>query len=422
MLTKELLTDDEKKEFYLNVNETEELQSREAFYGIYADTKENFLNKFYNKINNLATYSSKAQIILNSTMCDDVYHNIMNKEFYTFSKIAKHVENNKPFYIHNIRRASKVFLESLLCKKTVCYIVSPFTENLSLLNEDDPKSEKSLNINIKVAEKGLKIYRIFVIDNDFKMTNFIRTGLVKMVNSGISIRMVKKSDIKSIVGTSYDFIYTNDKNMVNKNIAIYQKLKERSYLFYVTKEKNIIEDLHIDYKKIRARSYKIDDFLKQEYQFNQTILDKLNGEFFHYAYGSKEGKENGKNHFWNNRKIVIDKGNNAQLFQDKKLLATGRVVIEEKQTTILMMDKNTKNSISISFDNIDTNYEIFKVIKIDKQFMEDEDMISVGLFSREKLDDSVAQNLLGDEEKIVFKVPSNIKKSIAQYCSKKNLL
>jgi len=413
LLTKRKLEKEEELELYLNINETEELKSKEAFYDIHSSPTRNHFDRFQNKIANLATYNSNVREILNDKMCADVYHNIMSKEFYAFSKISEHVRNNNSFYIHNIRRASKIFLKSIACRKESCYIVSPLIENLSLLNEHDSKAEQSLKLNMKLAKDGLKIYRIFVVNKDFKITEYIRSSIEQMIESGISVEIAKKEDIESMVGSSYDFIYTS-----NKDIAIYRKPRERFYLYHVTKNKNIIEDIDIDYKTIKSKSYNFSDFLKQKSSYDPTVLDKLARAFYHYSYGSKEEKK-GQLHFWNNRKLSINKKGEVQYFEGNKIIAVGRIVIKEKQSCIGMIDKNTKNSISISFDNADINYDIFKIIKIDKQFMEDEDMVSIGIFSREKLEDVVVKELLGDEEKTIFKIPSGIKKSIAKYCSKR---
>ncbi|RUM73349.1 MAG: hypothetical protein DSZ11_06100 [Sulfurovum sp.] len=413
LLTKRKLEKEEELELYLNINETEELKSKEAFYDIHSSPTRNHFDRFQNKIANLATYNSNVREILNDKMCADVYHNIMSKEFYAFSKISEQVRNNNSFYIHNIRRASKIFLKSIACRKEPCYIVSPLIENLSLLNEHDSKAEQSLKLNMKLAKDGLKIYRIFVVNKDFKITEYIRSSIEQMIESGISVEIAKKEDIESMVGSSYDFIFSK-----HKDIAIYRKPRERFYLYHVTKNKNIIEDIDIDYKTIKSKSYKFSDFIKQESSYDPTVLDKLAREFYHYSYGSKEEK-NGQLHFWNNRKLSINKKGEVQYFEGNKIIAIGRIVIKEKQSCIGMIDKNTKNSISISFDNLDINYDIFKIIKIDKQFMEDEDMVSIGIFSREKLEDVVVKELLGDEEKTIFKIPSGIKKSIAKYCSKR---
>ncbi|MCK5854402.1 MAG: hypothetical protein KAG56_04215 [Sulfurovaceae bacterium] len=414
LLTKRKLTKEEEIELYLNINETEELKSKEAFYGIYSSSIENHFNRFQRKIANLATYSSNVREILNDEMCEDIYHNIMSKEFFAFSEISKKVKDNNSYYIHNIRRASKIFLKSVAYRKVPCYIVSPLIENLSLLNKYDSKAEQSLRLNMKLAKDGLKIYRIFVINRDFEITEYMRMRIEQMIDSGISVRIVKEDDIKSIVGRSYNFIYSK-----RRDIAIYRKPRERFYIYHVTKNKNVIEDIDIDYKTIESKSYTFSDFLKQENPCNQTVVDRLEGNFFHYSYGSKEGKKNGQLHFWNNRKVAIDGKGEVRYFEGNKIIAVGQINMEKKQSCISMIDKNTKNSISMSFDNADTGYDIFKIIKIDKQFMEDGDMVSIGLFSREKLEDSVVKELLGDEEKTVFIVPSSIKKSIAKYCSKK---
>jgi len=414
LLTKRELNEEEKKELYLNINEIEELKSEEAFYAIHSTKIGNHFNKFYNKIANLSLYNSNVREILEDKINKDVYHNIMSKEFLAFSKISQQVHSKNDFYIHNIRRASKVFLKSIASRKETCYIVSPLMENLSILNEHDSKSEESLTLNIELSKNGLKICRIFVVNREFKLTEYIKKSIEKMLESGITIRIAKKEDIESFIETSYDFIYSQ-----TKDIAIYRKPKERFYLYYVTKNKNYIEELSIDYKKIKSKSYEFDDFLKQIYPFNQTGLDKLVGKFYHYSYGSKEGKKDGQLHFWNNKKIIIDKKGQVQYLEGKKITAVGEIIIGEKQSCIGMIDKNTKNNISISFDNIDTNYEIFKVIKIDKQFMEEKDMVSIGLFSKEEIDDKTAQELLGEEKKALFKISSDIKNRIAKHCTKR---
>lgn len=414
LLTKQLLNKQEERELYLNINETEELKSKEAFYDIYSSSIHNHINAFHSKISNLATYNSNVREILNDKLCENIYYNIMSKEFYAFSEVSSHVKHKNSFYIHNIRRASKVFLQSVACRKEPCYVVSPLIDNLSLLKEHDSKASQALKLNIDLAKDGLKIYRIFVIDKNFKLTAYVKRSIEKLIESGIDIRIIRKKHIESIVETSYDFIYSQ-----TKDIAIFRKPSDRFCIYHVTNDKHTLNHIDIDYLKIKAKSYTFEEFLKNKHLIDYTVLNRLKGEFFHYSYGSKEGKEDGKLHFWNNRKIEISKENKVKYLQDDKVIAVGEISIEENQSYIHMLEINRKNSISMRFDNIDTDYEIFRVIKIGKQYIREKDMVSIGVFSRKKLDDKTAQELIGDEEKSIFNISSSVKENIDSYYAKR---
>ena len=443
ILTKKNLEEHERKEFYLNSNETEQLLSTEVFDDVYTSTKENYLKKFYEKIENIESYNSRAQKILKTSLCDDIYHNIMNKEFLSFSKITHQVQDGNSFFVHNRRRATKVFLESLTCKKSMnCYIVYPLFKNSSLLNEDDPRAEKSLKLNIDIAQKGLKLYRIFVVNHAFQMTKFVYESLKKMIENNIVVRVVKKEDIKHLVD-SYDFVYSD-----HTDVAIYRKQHERFYLFNITRNRVTIDELKSNYKKIKKKSYKLDEFynlynpieyktLKEKnktlekelealrlenkklkkkvdydtlnfenliFQENKKLQQKLLGSWNTHLYSSTY-ESTGKIHIF---KTYFKEHNNVIDFYENR----GKLFIGDNQSLIVKKTPNEKNFSIILFQNIDVTYQMIKFVIISIQNGTNEEMIQYGFYSKKEYDYEETKKILGNIKNIQLKLDRGFSKRV----------
>jgi len=131
---------------------------------------------------------------------------------------------------------------------------------------------------------------------------------------------------------------------------------------------------------------------------NQDILDKLEGVWYAYFYSSADTQDvysiettiakDGK---------VIDENSNF-----------GEVFVGTNQSMIIKQAHNSKNLISITFDNIHIAYGKFPFILTSKTNQLNEVMSNFGFFSREKLDIDSAIYILGDIEHIQLKMQHSL--------------
>jgi len=82
---------------------------------------------------------------------------------------------------------------------------------------------------------------------------------------------------------------------------------------------------------------------------------------------------------------VIDENNNF-----------GQVFVGENQSMIIKQAYNSQNLISITFDNTNIAFHKFAFVLASKTNQTNKVMANFGFFSREKLDEDNAKDILGD--------------------------
>ena len=256
ILTIKELSSEQKKEARFYLNETEIIIADEAKERAF--DKHTYIKKFNKKINELKNYVSVMRDILAPTIKNDIYLSLFHKEFISFNEISHKVFHTKKYYLNSRRRATKVFLQSISHKKNVYgVIVYPiFAKDSTLFNETNIESKKSLEFHIRYAKQGVKLYRIFVVEENHLITAYIKKTMIELQNSGIDIKIVFLKDIISQV-SSYDFMFSSDHDVV-----LYREVQDKMCQYKVNKDIENIKVIMNDYEKIKNVSYELYDFLK----------------------------------------------------------------------------------------------------------------------------------------------------------------
>lgn len=253
ILTIEKLKEKEKKFTYFYLNETEILLADEAIQSTF--DKQSYIKNFNRKINTLTTYMSSMRDLLSTTIKSDAYLSIFHKQFISFNEMSNKVLHSRKYHLYNRRRATKAFLQSFTHKENAyAVIVYPlFAKESNFFNEIDIDSKKSLELNMEYAKDGLKIYRIFVIEESNQITTYIKDKLQFFIESGIDVKLVLLKDIQGLV-TSYDFIYGTDEDVV-----LYRESQDRLAHYKINKDKENIKVIMNDYSVIKSKSFSLEE-------------------------------------------------------------------------------------------------------------------------------------------------------------------
>jgi len=93
----------------------------------------------------------------------------------------------------------------------------------------------------------------------------------------------------------------------------------------------------------------------------------------------------------------------------------GQLLIGELQSLLIKKTINSKNFISILFDNADVGYELFHFSMLSKSGQVKREMCNFGFFSRKKIDVEIAKTILGKREDIQLKIDFDLKERVAEY-------
>lgn len=93
----------------------------------------------------------------------------------------------------------------------------------------------------------------------------------------------------------------------------------------------------------------------------------------------------------------------------------GQLLIGELQSLFIKKAINSKNFISILFDNADVGYELFHFSMLSKSGQVKREMCNFGFFSRKKIEVDVAKTILGKREDIQLKIDFDLKERVAEY-------
>jgi hypothetical protein len=132
-----------------------------------------------------------------------------------------------------------------------------------------------------------------------------------------------------------------------------------------------------------------------------SVLEKLEGEWYYYFYGSM---------YYNNDFRLWDitikiYGNKVDYLLNKKLLLTGYINTHYNKHQVIIQLNSLMSSnltlITICKKSIYKN--IFKVSMLDKQFGTKYDMVSFGIFSKIKLDETLVKKALGNVNEVMLR-------------------
>ena len=410
LLSKKKLSIDEKIIFYLNSSESEYLTSHEENEKKTIVLKESFyLNKYYKKIESVYTFLRKTKWLFRGRLASNIYLNIFFKEFKTFIAIYQKVLDGKKYFVESRKRATAVFLKSMVARESSCYIVHPLFDKISNFIADNDRAIASVDLNIKVAQKGVKINRIFVIESVDELDSFGIASIKRMLDVGIGIKFVFREDIETKV-SSYDFAFP-----IEKDIVLHKERSSKvSDLYSVNLDKTTIIMYANLYREIEKRSYGLEKILelkeqntyeeyipKENFLFSQNnvILQKLlkdDGLWYFYSYPSNQNIEEKvwiiETQFYENFTLIDSYRNRGQFF------------IGTHQTIVIKEGENSKNMTTIVFDNSKIAYDILPFARISKSNRIEEQIFNFGFFSRKEFSEDEATEILGDIEKVQLKI------------------
>jgi hypothetical protein len=258
LLSTTVLSNIKKAYLYLYTNESESIEinykeesNREYFY----------LIKYYNKMKLIYTFLKKTKQLFRDRLSANIYLNIFFKEFKAFVFMYKKVIENKKYFVESRKRATAIFLKSMVARKSSCYIIHPLFDSISNFIANNEKAIASVNLNIKVAQQGVKIYRIFIIESIDEIDEFGLKSINKMEKAGIDIQFVFKQDIETKV-TSYDFAFPIEKDIVLHK----ERTRKTSDFFSINPDETTIIMYANIYREIKSHSYKLEKILELKNQ------------------------------------------------------------------------------------------------------------------------------------------------------------
>ena len=167
----------------------------------------------------------------------------------------------------------------------------------------------------------------------------------------------------------------------------------------------IFEDTSINTKEqVKALLHKEKSNISV-FQENERLLKALVGTWYAYLYPS--------NLF-------------ADIYHIKTTINTDGTVIDENgnwgelklgknQSMIIKEADNSKNLISMTFDNIQVRYGMFHFSLVSKRNIINRELFNYGFLSRKKIDNDIATKILGDKQFLQIKIQYDLVERIAEY-------
>ena len=167
----------------------------------------------------------------------------------------------------------------------------------------------------------------------------------------------------------------------------------------------IFDDPTIDSEeKIRNLLYK-QEKKTTVFKEDQNLLDALTGTWYAYLYPSNLFSDvyHIKTTIYPDG-TIIDENNNR-----------GVLYLGQNQSMIIKEADNSKNLISLTFDNIQVRYEMFHFSLVSKQNMINREMFNYGFFSKKKISNEIAKQILGEKQFLQIKIQYDLVERIAEY-------
>jgi len=144
---------------------------------------------------------------------------------------------------------------------------------------------------------------------------------------------------------------------------------------------------------------------KTLFKKNKQLLKNIQGDWYAYFYPS--------NRFANIYKIkttinedgtVVDENNNW-----------GKLFMGTNQSIIIKEAINSKNLVTITFDNHQVAYEMFHFSLVSKRNHNNLEMFNYGFFSRYEIEAEMIKDILGEKAKVQLKMECDFAERISEY-------
>ena len=158
----------------------------------------------------------------------------------------------------------------------------------------------------------------------------------------------------------------------------------------------------------RVKSF-LDDYKndnkKEIFKRDTKLLKNLVGDWYAYFYPS--------NSFANIYSIKTTIKKDGSVIDENSNF--GRVYLGTMQSMIIKEAYNSKNLISITFDNIQVAYGMFPFTLVSKRNHVNRKMCNFGFFANRKLDLNVAEKILGVVQEVQLKMNCDFGERISEY-------
>lgn len=159
--------------------------------------------------------------------------------------------------------------------------------------------------------------------------------------------------------------------------------------------KEVIEILEEEKKQIKQTLFKK----------NKKLLEDIQGDWYAYFYPSNQFADVYRiKTTINPDGSVIDENNNW-----------GKLLISTNQSLIVKEAFNSKNLVTIVFDNHKVAYDMFHFSLISKRNHVPREMFNFGFFSRYEIPQEKVKTILGEKENIQLKMQCEFEEGIAEY-------
>jgi len=162
------------------------------------------------------------------------------------------------------------------------------------------------------------------------------------------------------------------------------------------KDSNQLKTILEEHKKIEKETL---------FKEDKKLLEDIEGDWYAYFYPS--------NRFANIYCIkttinldgtIIDENNNW-----------GKLFIGTNQSLIIKEAKNSKNLVTITFDNHQVAYNMFHFSLVSKRNHNNLEMFNYGFFSRYEIEPEMLKDILGEKEKVQLKMECDFAERISEY-------
>ncbi|MEA2029378.1 MAG: hypothetical protein U9N49_10440 [Campylobacterota bacterium] len=139
---------------------------------------------------------------------------------------------------------------------------------------------------------------------------------------------------------------------------------------------------------------------------NSELLERLVGQWYGYFHHSNAFKppHQIKTTIYDDYRVLDANGNSGRLCIGK-----------HNQSMIIKESKNSKNLISMTFDNHRVAYKLFPVSLVSKRNSVNREMLSFGFFSKKELDMDTVQTILGEVKNVQLKMHCDFDERIGEY-------
>jgi len=138
---------------------------------------------------------------------------------------------------------------------------------------------------------------------------------------------------------------------------------------------------------------------------NKQLINNIQGDWYAYFYPSNRFADiyRIKTTINEDGSVIDANGNSGKLF------------IGTNQSLIIKEAKNSKNLVTITFDNHQVAYEMFHFSLVSKRNHNNLEMFNYGFFSRYEIESKMLKDILGEKAKVQLKMECDFAERISEY-------